>query len=102
MTQSTSIVSLHKSFSNKGPKHARPILQDAGANLHIFFIKPYSLVLLQLRFPSRVLRVKAESAEEAEQWEAALQRANMLKVLSLTASDARNIKSLTFPRVRQG
>ena len=35
---------------------------------------------LQLRFPSRVLRLKADTAEDAERWEDALKKANMMKV----------------------
>ena len=36
--------------------------------------------IAQLRFPDRLLRVKAESDSVAEKWEAELNRAHMLKV----------------------
>ncbi len=52
---------------------------------------------LQMRFPERVLRVKAESAEEAETWEASLQKAHMMKVHGDTTAKAKVLQS---PKVR--
>ncbi|KAG1673684.1 hypothetical protein FOA52_010552 [Chlamydomonas sp. UWO 241] len=46
------------------------------------YVKRMDKFKLEIRFPTRVLVLKAESTNEAEGWEAALQRANMMTLHS--------------------
>ncbi|GAX83874.1 hypothetical protein CEUSTIGMA_g11299.t1 [Chlamydomonas eustigma] len=44
------------------------------------YVKTKKKVNLEMKFPDRLLRVKAESSNEADRWEVELQKAHMLKV----------------------
>mmetsp|Transcript_15832 Transcript_15832/g.34154 ORF Transcript_15832/g.34154 Transcript_15832/m.34154 type:complete len:546 (+) Transcript_15832:106-1743(+) len=75
-------------------------LKDGGGNIEVFsiheleWIKKKEDLKLEMKFPERMLRVKAESTNQADKWLAAIEKAMGLKTISSAMNQTRALDTL--------